>query len=127
MRLGVLASRRLEVIRPSPADVDLLTLVHDPAYLDAVRRAPSDPDVGHGLGTADNPIFDGMYDAAALITGGSVLAAQQVHGGRAQHAVNISGGLHHAMRDRASGFFVFNDAAVAITWLLDQGHQRRRR
>jgi acetoin utilization protein AcuC len=122
--LGVLATDRLQVLRPTPADVDLLTRVHDPAYLDAVKRAPSDPDVGHGLGTADNPIFDGMYDATALITGGSVLAAEQVHSGRAQHAVNISGGLHHAMRDRASGFCVFNDAAVAIQWLLDQGHER---
>jgi acetoin utilization protein AcuC len=122
--LGVLATDRLQVLRPTPAGVDLLTRVHDPAYLDAVKRAPADPDVGHGLGTPDNPIFDGMYDAAALITGGSVLAAEQVHSGRAQHAVNISGGLHHAMRDRASGFCVFNDAAVAIRWLLDQGHQR---
>ncbi|SDO49459.1 acetoin utilization protein AcuC [Geodermatophilus sp. DSM 45219] len=122
--LGVLATDRLRVLRPTPADVDLLTRVHDPAYLDAVKRAPADPGVGHGLGTTDNPVFDGMYDAAALITGGSVLAAQEVHAGRAQHAVNISGGLHHAMRDRASGFCVFNDAAVAIQWLLDQGHQR---
>ena len=70
--LGVLAARRLQVVRPAPADVDLLTLVHDPAYLEAVRRAPEHPDVGHGLGTADNPIFPGMYDAAALITGGIV-------------------------------------------------------
>jgi len=122
--LGVLAADRLQVLRPTPADVDLLTLVHDPAYLDAVKRAPSDPHIGFGLGTADNPVFEGMYDAAALITGGSVLAAEQVHSGRSQHAVNISGGLHHAMRDRASGFCVFNDAAVAIAWLLAQGHQR---
>src|SRR3712207_5816445 len=122
--LGVLATDRLQVLRPTPADVDLLTRVHDPAYLDAVKRAPADPGVGHGLGTADNPVFEGMYDAAALITGGSVLAADQVHSGLAQHAVNISGGLHHAMRDRASGFCVFNDAAVAIQWLLDQGHER---
>ncbi len=122
--LGVLRSARVEVLRPEPADEALLTLVHDPAYLDAVRRAPSEPEVGHGLGTADNPVFEGMYDAAALITGGSVLAARQVHTGRAQHAVNISGGLHHAMRDRASGFCVFNDAAVAIAWLLEQGWER---
>jgi len=122
--LGVLDGDRIEVVRPTPADVDLLTLVHDPAYLEAVKRAPSDPDVGHGLGTPDNPIFDGMYDAAALITGGSVRAAQAVHEGRAQHAVNISGGLHHAMRDRASGFCVFNDAAIAIAWLLGQGYER---
>ena len=122
--LGVLAGDRLRLFTPTPAGEDLLTLVHDPDYLDAVRRAPHDPGAGHGLGTADNPVFEGMYDAAALITGGSVLAAQQVHRGVAQHAVNIAGGLHHAMRDAASGFCVFNDAAVAIAWLLRQGHQR---
>ena len=38
--------------------------------------------------------------------------------------MNISGGLHHAMRDAASGFCVFNDAAVAIAWLLRQGYER---
>jgi acetoin utilization protein AcuC len=122
--LGVLSSDRVRVLRPTPADADLLQLVHDPVYLEAVRQAPADPTVGHGLGTSDNPIFPGMYDAAALITGGSVLAAQQVHSGAAQHAVNISGGLHHAMRGAASGFCVFNDAAVAIAWLLGQGYER---
>jgi acetoin utilization protein AcuC len=38
--------------------------------------------------------------------------------------VNISGGLHHAMRDRASGFCVYDDPAVAIAWLLAQGATR---
>ncbi|MGR7026538.1 acetoin utilization protein AcuC [Geodermatophilus sp. URMC 62] len=122
--LGVLAPNRVEVVKPTPAGPDLLTLCHDPDYLEAVRRAPTDPDVGHGLHTADNPVFEGMYDAAALIAGGSVQAAELVHSGRAQHAVNISGGLHHAMRDRASGFCVFNDAAIAICWLLAQGYER---
>jgi acetoin utilization protein AcuC len=122
--LGVLRGDRVQVLRPTPADTGLLTLVHDPLYLEAVRQAPSDPTVGHGLGTTDNPIFPGMYEASALITGGSVLAAQQVHSGAAQHAVNIAGGLHHAMRDAASGFCVFNDAAVAIAWLLGQGYER---
>ncbi|MGY1670432.1 acetoin utilization protein AcuC [Geodermatophilus sp. SYSU D00710] len=122
--LGVLASDRVQVVRPTPAGTDLLTLVHDETYLEAVRRAPTDPDERYGLGTSDNPVFEGMYEAAALITGGSVQAAELVHSGRAQHAVNISGGLHHAMRDRASGFCVFNDAAIAIAWLLGQGVER---
>jgi acetoin utilization protein AcuC len=122
--LGVLASSRIDVVAPTPAGTDLLTLVHDPAYLEAVRRAPTHPDPAYGLGTADNPVFEGMYDAAALITGGSVQAAELVHSGRAQHAVNISGGLHHAMPDRASGFCLFNDAAIAIRWLLGQGYER---
>jgi acetoin utilization protein AcuC len=122
--LGVLGGDRIEVVKPNPADVELLTLVHDSAYLEAVKRAPADPGVGHGLGTPDNPIFEGMYDSAALIAGGSVRAAQLVHEGRAQHAINISGGLHHAMRDAASGFCIFNDAAIAIAWLLRQGYER---
>jgi acetoin utilization protein AcuC len=122
--LGVLTPDRVEVVRPTPAGTDLLRLVHDEDYLAAVRRAPTDPDERYGLGTSDNPVFEGMYEAAALITGGSVQAAQLVHSGRAQHAVNISGGLHHAMRNRASGFCLFNDAAIAIRWLLDAGVER---
>jgi acetoin utilization protein AcuC len=122
--LGVLAGNRIELVKPAPAGVELLTLVHDPGYLEAVKRAPADPDVGHGLGTADNPIFEGMYDAAALIAGGSVLAARRISEGTAEHAVNIAGGLHHAMRGAASGFCVFNDAAIAIAWLLRQGWER---
>jgi acetoin utilization protein AcuC len=59
-----------------------------------------------------------------LITGASLAAARAVHEGTAQHAVNLAGGLHHAMRDRASGFCVYNDPAVAISWLLAQGVSR---
>ena len=44
--------------------------------------------------------------------------------GEALHAVNIAGGLHHAMRARASGFCVFNDPAIAIARLLELGAER---
>jgi acetoin utilization protein AcuC len=47
-----------------------------------------------------------------------------VWSGERLHAANISGGLHHAMPDRASGFCIYNDVAVAIRWLLDQGAER---
>jgi acetoin utilization protein AcuC len=90
-----------------------------------VKSAPEHPfGVGHGLGTEDNPIFLGMHEASALVCGGSLLAAQEIAEGRADRAVNIAGGLHHAMRDRASGFCVYNDCAVAISWLLDHGFDR---
>ena len=46
-----------------------------------------------------------------------------VWSGETAHAVNISGGLHHAMRDRASGFCIYNDVAIASR-LLDQGAER---
>ena len=44
--------------------------------------------------------------------------------GEAEHAVNIAGGLHHAMPGAASGFCVYNDPAIAIAWLLAQGAER---
>ena len=47
-----------------------------------------------------------------------------VDAARALHSANITGGLHHAMRDRASGFCIYNDVAVGIQWLLDQGAER---
>ena len=61
------------------------------------------------LGSDDNPVFARMHESSALITGATLDAARAVHEGTAQHAVNLAGGLHHAMRDRASGFCVYND------------------
>jgi acetoin utilization protein AcuC len=99
--------------------------VHEPGFLTAVRSAPEMPfDVGHGLGTDDNPIFFGMHEAASLICGGSIRAAREIAEGRADRAVNLAGGLHHAMPGRAAGFCVYNDCAVAIAWLLEQGYER---
>lgn len=64
-----------------------------------------------------------MHDAAATVAGGSVVAAEAIHAGEAAHAFNPAGGLHHAARQRASGFCVYNDVAVAAAWLRDRGHR----
>jgi acetoin utilization protein AcuC len=121
--LGVLD--RLRIVEPVAATEADLRAVHSPDYLAAVRAASVDPGyLGHGLGSEDNPVFPGMYDAAALIAGGSRLAALQVWNGQAEHAVNIAGGLHHAMRESAAGFCVLNDVVLAIRALLDAGAQR---
>ncbi len=125
--IGVFDSSELTVVGASEAPLELLELVHTPDYIAAVQalsRTGNGVDLAHGLGTADNPTFAGMHAAAASVVGASVEAARQVASGRAQHAVNISGGLHHALADAASGFCVYNDPAIAIAWLLDQGVQR---
>jgi acetoin utilization protein AcuC len=124
--LGVLDAPQVTVLAPDPAEDDLLRLVHSAAYLDAVRAAPDEPAAAlrYGMGTADNPIFPRMHEAAALLTGASVLAARRVLSGEAEHAANIGGGLHHAMPERASGFCVYNDPAVAIAWMLGEGLER---
>jgi acetoin utilization protein AcuC len=105
-----------------PARDDELVMVHDPAYIKAVRRGY--PDRRFGLGTPDNPVFDGMHDASALVAGATLAAASAVWSGTAMHAANIAGGLHHAMRDHASGFCVYNDPALAIARLLALGAER---
>jgi acetoin utilization protein AcuC len=81
-------------------------------------------DVGHGLGTADNPVFSGMHEATSLVVGSTLLAARKIAEGEATRAVNIAGGLHHAMPASASGFCIYNDCSVAISWLLDNGFER---
>jgi acetoin utilization protein AcuC len=123
--LGVLDRPGVSVVTPEPASDAQLTRVHTAAYLEAVRAAPNDPFFsGWGLGTPDNPIFADMHEASALVAGASLRAAQAVWSGEARRAVNVAGGLHHAMPARASGFCVYNDPAVAIKALLDQGAER---
>lgn len=122
--LGVLDG--VPLAAPEPAPDEELLRVHRPGYLTAVRTAPEDPfwRGGHGLGTGDNPVFPRMHETSALVTGGSLLAAREIAEGRADRAINIAGGLHHAMADSAAGFCVYNDCAVAISWLLDHGAER---
>ena len=107
-----------------PAGESTLALVHDPDYVAAVRTvaATGVADPGRGLGTEDNPAFAAMHEASALIAGQSVAGAEAAwHGGR---AVNFAGGLHHAMPGSASGFCVYNDAALAVARLLELGAER---
>lgn len=105
-----------------------LLAVHTERLIAAVKEAADRPDSYFdeelGLGTADTPAFRDMHNASARVAGATLAAAREVIAGRAQHAVNIAGGLHHAMPDKASGFCVYNDIAVAIEWLLGQGIER---
>ena len=121
--LGVLDEVPLLV--PDAAGEGELLRVHTDEYLAAVKQAPmAGWDVGHGLGTADNPVFSGMHESSALVVGSTLLAAREIAEGRVRRAVNIAGGLHHAMRDHAAGFCIYNDCAIAISWLLDHGFDR---
>ncbi|HEY3036875.1 MAG TPA: acetoin utilization protein AcuC, partial [Streptosporangiaceae bacterium] len=119
---GVLGEPGVTVAAPAAASTAELELVHDPRYIAAVQAGV--PDAAFGLGTLDNPVFAGMHEASALVAGATLAAASAVFGSRAEHAVNVAGGLHHAMRGMASGFCVYNDPAIAIRWLLEQGAER---
>ena len=123
--LGVLDGG-LRVVPAPMADDDLLATVHDPQLIEAVTRAGTTvtPDELRGLGTDDNPVFRDMHHAAAHVVGASVEAFRQVWSGESLHSANITGGLHHAMPDRAAGFCIYNDVAIGIRHLLDQGAER---
>ena len=124
--LGLLRRPGVRVVDAEPAsEADLLT-VHDADYLAAVRAASLEGrhDHARGLGTEDDPVFRGMHEAAARIVSGSLAGAMAVWSGQTQHAVNIAGGMHHAMPGAAAGFCIYNDAAVAIRGLLDAGAER---
>jgi acetoin utilization protein AcuC len=118
--------RAAEVPARDATDAELM-LVHTEAYVDAVKRAgrgePGDW-WRFGFGPGDNPIFPNMHEASARVAGASLVAAEAVHSGRAEHAFNPAGGLHHAMPERASGFCVYDDPAIAIAWLLSRGVER---
>ncbi len=113
---------------PAPiAPDDLIATVHSGDLIEAVQRMSRDPyqvDEVHGLGSDDNPTFEGMHGAAAHIVGASVEAARRVWTGEVLHAANITGGLHHAMPGKSSGFCIYNDVAVAIKWLLANGAKK---
>jgi acetoin utilization protein AcuC len=136
---GVLDLPDVRVAAPEPATDGELELVHGSRYIAAVRQAgllaqeqtlasaPADWQASalrFGLGTADNPIFARMHEASALVAGATLAAARAMWSGDAAHGANVAGGLHHAMRDSASGFCVYNDPAIAIAWLLGSGAER---
>jgi acetoin utilization protein AcuC len=120
--LGVLDGPNVTMVGPDPVDDLILGLVHSSEFLAAVKAEV--PDRRFGLGTSDVPVFVGMHEASARIVGATLAAARAVHEGRALHAVSVAGGLHHAMPANASGFCVYNDPAIAISWLLEQGVER---
>jgi acetoin utilization protein AcuC len=126
--LGVLGGDAALRAVPAPVAPDeLVATVHEPGFMAAVELVGKDPyrvDEDHGLGTPDNPTFEGMHAAAAHVVGATVEACRRVWTGETLHSANIAGGLHHAMPGRASGFCIYNDVAVGIQWLLDNGAER---
>ena len=115
-----------QVVEPRLVTEAELESFHTREYIDAVKsfsRGESrfNPSQFNFDSAGDNPTFPGMFEAAALSTGASVVAAEVVSSGQVNVAFNASGGLHHAAPGHASGFCVFNDPVIAINHLLKQG------
>ena len=134
---GAFDGKTSRLVNPRTANEEELGWVHTPEYIDAVRRLSENPSgslESSGSPEAvvrperfgfsdrgDNPVYPGMYDAASLSSGATLVAAEMVAERRADVAFSISGGLHHAAPTHASGFCIFNDPAIAIRYFLDRG------
>ena len=121
---GAFATEQSTVAAPREATKQELAWFHTSEYVDGVEGislggSGVDP-TSFNFGPGDNPAYPGIYEAAALSTGASLVAAEALIAGDVDAAFNISGGLHHAMPDHAYGFCVFNDPVIAIHKFLQQ-------
>ena len=123
---GAFDGGKSQLLAPRPATLEELGLLHTSEYIAAVQglssglRVSNDQRFGFSA-RGDNPVYQGMYEAARLSTGATMMAAELVASHQVDVAFNISGGLHHAAPSHASGFCIFNDPALAIKYLLDRG------
>lgn len=108
---------------PVKARPEDLLRFHSADYVNRVR-AQSRTGAGY-LDYGDTPAFPGVYEAARYVVGSVLDAVAGVRRGDFRRAFIPIAGLHHARRDSAAGFCVFNDCAVAIE-TLRQVHGVRR-
>ncbi len=119
------AFRQSSLAAPRLATEDELLWFHSSEYVEAVQATSRGEERGgqrYGFSASgDNPPYEGMYEASALSTGASLVAAEMVANGEADVAFNVAGGLHHAASGYASGFCIFNDPVIAIEYLMRRG------
>jgi acetoin utilization protein AcuC len=111
-------------LAPEPARDAELRWGHTGRYIDLVRRFSADPYGIPAVGIADGgdcPPFAGMHEASAAVAGGSIRAMEAILRGDTEHAHHPGGGLHHAMPERASGFCIYDDPALAIARARQEG------
>ena len=111
-----------DILPPRMATDEELLLIHDKEYVNAVKLASIGelkPTIAtnYGIGTDDTPMFANMHEAAAILVGGTLAAVDLVMEGKYRHACNLSGGLHHGFKGRASGFCIYNDSSIAIEYM----------
>jgi acetoin utilization protein AcuC len=102
----------LEIVAAPRADTAELELFHTRAYVDRVRQFSA---AGGGLlDRGDTPAWPGVFEAAAAVVGGTLALLDRIMSGPITRGFIPIGGLHHARRDEAAGFCVFNDCGIAI-------------
>ncbi len=114
---------KIALVNPKAADESDLLLFHTKEYVEFVKKSS---EVGTGsLDYGDTPSFKGVFEASLYPVGNTLNGVRLLLNDEFNHFFNPIGGLHHARRDRAGGFCVFNDAAIAVCELLQGKHSAR--
>lgn len=115
---GIVAPER--VLDPEAASDEMLRLVHTREYVERFTGGQLSAAEMRRIGF---PWSDALVERSRRAVGGTVAAARHAltHG----TAMNLAGGTHHAFADHGEGFCVFNDVAVAIRLLREEGLVRR--
>ncbi|TRM85248.1 acetoin utilization protein AcuC [Sulfolobus sp. F3] len=100
----------IDIVSPQLVSDDILQIVHSREYIEFVRKKSLEG-IGY-LDEGDTPAFKGIYEASLVRISGSVTALNLLLNGEYEHTINIGGGFHHAKRNKAGGFCVFNDVAL---------------
>ncbi|MEM4465912.1 MAG: acetoin utilization protein AcuC [Nitrososphaerota archaeon] len=107
---------KLVLVKPEFPLEDELLLYHDRDYVEYVKKKSES---GYGyLDYGDTPAFKGCYEASLYVVGSTLKLIKKILSKEIIHGFNPVGGLHHARRDGAAGFCIFNDIGVAISYLL---------
>jgi acetoin utilization deacetylase AcuC-like enzyme len=109
-----------ELCVPRAATDEELESVHDPGYVRRVRDGSLSPQEIRRMGFPWSPE---LVERSRRSVGGTLQASRSAMENGI--AVNLSGGTHHAFRDRGEGFCVFNDVAVAARMMHREGRARR--
>lgn len=124
-RYGIWDKPWMKVTAPVEVLDEELMRFHDPSYLRVLKEASqgkiSLETLERGLGTKDCPIVPGLYEWALSLVGGTLAAMRAILEGEVDVAVNLYGGLHHAMPGHAEGFCYLNDIAVSILEAVERG------
>src|ERR1700761_1104825 len=107
-----------ERVLSSPAPAGALTAVHSPAHVERIAALAA---TGGGHIDADTVMSAGSLTAAEHAAGGAIELVARVLDGDSPTGVSVHRPPgHHAVADRAMGFCLFNNVAVAARWALDQ-------
>ncbi|MCG6872080.1 MAG: acetoin utilization protein AcuC [Gammaproteobacteria bacterium] len=110
--------KQATVLEPVMCEESDLTRFHTPGYVSRVRTL-SREGVGY-LDTGDTPAVRGIYEAAANVVGSDLDGLRRILAGEERRVFVPIAGLHHARRDSAAGFCVFDDIGVLIETLKQE-------